>query len=321
MAKPINGTDYSNFLYGTDQNDTINGLGGNDMLSGGLGNDSLNGGDGIDTADYSYADALGQGFHFDARSGALRTGEHDSFDSIENIRGTNSSDTFRGGGNNTFWGRGGDDVFSLAQGSTFHGGDGYDTVSVGSAQVPGGAGITVDLVYGGSGGVAAGTHFSGIECINGSINDDGLFGDDLANDLYGNSGRDTLNGRGGDDDLFGGSDDDILIGGTETDIEHLTGGTGRDTFVYNSRSDSNTTATRTGDFIMDFNTADDLIDLRSLGVRAEDLMITNTIGTDGLHYARVLEDLNHNGVGEGTELSINLIVEGTANVTLADILI
>ena len=72
---------------------------------------------------------------------------------------------------------------------------------------------------------------------------------------------------------------------------------------------------------MDFNVDEDLIDLRTIGVRADDLMITNTIAPDGSHHARVLEDLNHNGVADGTELSINIIVDGTANVTPADVLV
>ncbi len=319
----IFGSRGSDTLLGTSQDDTISGLGGNDVLSGGLGNDALFGGEGFDTADFSHWDVFtGHRFMFDTRSEARRSHdgktERDSLDSIEIIRGTSHADDFSGGG--TFDGRGGDDTFHMSAGSTFHGGEGYDFVFL-DAYAIGGAGITVDLANGGSGGAAEGSRYSSIERVQTGGNDDFLLGDNFGNDLYAMEGRDTLNGRGGDDQLFAGSGDDTLIGGSEIDIERLTGGSGRDTFVYNARNESNTTATRTGDFILDFNANEDLIDLRTLGVSSTDLMITNFTGADGTRLARVLEDLNHNGVADGTELSINIVVQGTAEVSLADVLI
>jgi Ca2+-binding RTX toxin-like protein len=244
--------------------------------------------------------------------GALDSIEEDMLGSIENIIGTNSDDIFRGDatyGNkdNEFWGRGGNDTFEGDLGrDTYHGGFGVDTVDYRLS-----AAINIDLRSGGTGGLADGDRYTGIENAIGSAFNDRIIGNDSDNRLLGGNGDDTIEG---------GIGNDTIISGGETDIEYLTGGAGRDTFVYNLRSDSNTTATRTGDYILDFNTTDDLIDLRLLGVRATDLMITNTV-VGGVHYARVLEDLNHNGVAEGNELSINLIVDGAANVTLQDVLI
>lgn len=58
MAKPIKGTDGSDFLFGTDGSDIIEAKAGDDVISGGKGNDDIDGGLGIDTAVYrgNYSD-------------------------------------------------------------------------------------------------------------------------------------------------------------------------------------------------------------------------------------------------------------------------
>jgi Ca2+-binding RTX toxin-like protein len=190
---------------------------------------------------------------------------------------------------------------------TYHGDDGIDTVDYSYSR----AAITIDLRSGGIGGTAEGDRYTGIERAIGTSFNDSITGTDDDN---------RLSGLAGDDSIFGGGGNDTLISGAETDIEYLTGGTGHDTFVYWNRADSNTTATRTGDYILDFNVDDDLVDLRVLHVDTANLSINNTV-SGGIHYARILEDLNHNAQADANELSINLIVDGTANLTLQDILI
>jgi Ca2+-binding RTX toxin-like protein len=329
---------------GNELDNEITGNAYDNTLIGGFGDDDLDGKGGIDTADYSHWDAVTQGrtVIFDLSpvfgtaerfaegrdwhsptvraygDSSLTRLESDSLLSIENIRGTNAGDIFFGSPtDNEFWGRGGDDTFFGDFGrDTLHGDGGTDTVSYVDS-----LGVNIDLRSGGRGGFAEGDRYTDIENAVGSSFADVIVGTNANNNLFGGDGKDTLDGGLGDDVLDGGTGNDRLISGGEIDIERLTGGEGFDTFVYLARSDSNTTATRTGDFILDFNANEDLIDLRTLGVRATDLMITNSTGADGTRLARVLEDLNHNGVADGTELSINIVVQGTAEVSLADVLI
>ena len=111
-----------------------------------------------------------------------------------------------------------------------------------------------------------------------------LDGDDGADILYGRKGRDSLSeGTGADDlygdrgrdDLTGGDDADKLIGGRGSDTlqggagnDHLWGGTysgdfGEDVFVMHSGMDS--------DYVHDFNTADDVLDLSDMGLTWSDV--------------------------------------------------
>jgi uncharacterized delta-60 repeat protein len=100
----------------------------------------------------------------------------------------------------------------------------------------------------------------GNDTLNGNSGDDlleGGGGDDILN---GGRGNDFLRGDAGNDTLNGGSGNDILLGGAGVDT--LTGGLGRDRFVLYSQSES-------GDFITDFTSGQDLIDLRVLRARPE----------------------------------------------------
>jgi subtilisin family serine protease len=84
----------ANGLNGGEGNDTLDGGFGNDMLDGGFGNDSLIGGAGIDFVTYAAASGaitvnLAAGF-------ALGAGGNDSIFAVENIRGSNESDSLLG---------------------------------------------------------------------------------------------------------------------------------------------------------------------------------------------------------------------------------
>ena len=119
--------------------------------------------------------------------------------SIENLRGSNSKDTFLGDGNgNIFFGRKGNDRLD--------GRDGDDRLLGGDGR---------DVLNGGSG------------------NDD-LSGESGADKLNGGNGNDDLNGGSGGDDLRGGNGADTLIGGGAND--ELRGGAGADTFEFGRNS-------------------------------------------------------------------------------------
>ncbi len=98
---------------------------------------------------------------------------------------------------------------------------------------------------------------TGTGAINGTGNslDNVLTGNTGANTLIGGNGNDTLIGGNGNDILTGGNGNDILTGGNGNDT--LTGGNGNDMFVYNAFSE------RT-DIITDFNTTQDILDLRGV---------------------------------------------------------
>ncbi len=85
--------------------------------------------------------------------------------------------------------------------------------------------------------------FASIEGVIGSTVGDNLTGDALDN---------ILEGRAGNDKLFGGLGNDSLIGGVGTDS--LTGGAGADSFVFTSSAGPR-------DYILDFNTAEDILTL------------------------------------------------------------
>ncbi|MBJ7484675.1 M10 family metallopeptidase C-terminal domain-containing protein [Brevundimonas sp.] len=70
----------------------------------------------------------------------------------------------------------------------------------------------------------------------------------------------NLTGSVGNDTLVGGAFNEIITGGGNFD--NLTGGGGRDTFRYNSATDSQGVL---ADFITDFTSGQDLLDLRPLG--------------------------------------------------------
>lgn len=83
--------------------------------------------------------------------------------------------------------------------------------------------------------------------------------------LQGNDGSDTLSGLAGNDFLIGGSDNDVLIGGAGQDT--LDGGSGNDIFRFLDPSDGATAldgspvGQTTGDFINDFSSGSDKIQL------------------------------------------------------------
>ncbi|MDR7118663.1 calcium-binding protein [Caulobacter sp. BE254] len=90
---------------------------------------------------------------------------------------------------------------------------------------------------------------SGFENLIGSLNNDTLSGDNLANTIFGKGGQDYVSGRGGADALIGGDGNDVLDGGSGAD--YLDGGTGQDAAGYAS-----STAAVTLNFLTNQHTGD-----------------------------------------------------------------
>lgn len=109
-----------------------------------------------------------------------------------------------------------------------------------------------EIVYGGR----------GYDILSGRGGNDSLKGETESDKLYGGAGNDRLDGGAGNDSLNGEGGDDMLYGGVGLGADKLSGGSGKDTFVFKSVKESTPSAR---DTIYDFNRADgDKIDLRSI---------------------------------------------------------
>ena len=203
----------------------IDGAGGNDTITGSNFADDLRGGAGNDT-----------------------------------LVGLSGNDILTGGvGNDIISGGDGDDVIVIAgtdaQGDTFDGAAGTDTISViGTTDVTLAALDTASAsieTWQGNGfgivgtGVANAINLSALTTINGLAYVDGGGGDDvvtgsnLADDLRGGTGNDTLSGLAGDDTLTGGVGNDTLSGGDGDDTFAVTGTEAQgDTFAGGAGSDA-----------------------------------------------------------------------------------
>jgi Ca2+-binding RTX toxin-like protein len=257
LADQTESDDGDDALYGGGGKDTILGGQGDDTLDGGNGDDMLSGQDGVDvfrggagsdTVDYSQESPFQLLVNLETNVASGGTASGDTFDSIENLIGsddridrfigTSAANHFRGqGGGDVFNGRAGNDILDGGNdGDILYGEDGNDTVIGGAGQdyLDGGtgidtvvytgsiAGVTVDLANGtatggdadgpaqivGRGTVIRHDILSGFENAVGSFHDDHLIGDGAANKLYGGSGGDILTGGGGADTLNGGAGKD-----------------------------------------------------------------------------------------------------------------
>ena len=302
----ITGDSGDNVLTGFNGNDTLtgaeginqlNGGNGNDIFIGGTGADVLNGGSGQDTVDYSGSDArvearLGGSQVFD---GGFATG--DSFQGLENIIGSNFSDTLVGNLRaNELTGNGGNDFLNGDRGNdTLLGGDGNDTLIGGFGRdiIDGGDGIdtaryanansraVVDLSMGtGSAGHSFGDVISNVE---------NLFGSNFNDVFTGDAGDNVLNGWNGVDRLTGGEGNDTLIGGA-----------GNDRFIFTDNWDNDT--------ITDFEDGGDLMDFRTV------------TGVDDINDLTIFNDVNGNAVVSFNGDSITLIGIDEADITAADFL-
>jgi Ca2+-binding RTX toxin-like protein len=111
---------------------------------------------------------------------------------------------------------------------------------------------------------------AGDDWLFGGLADDVLYGDAGADLLVGNAGNDVLKGGTGSDELDGGDGNDTLRGDNGADRleggigkDILTGGVGSDTFVF--KAGDSGVGGNNRDYITDFVSSDDKIDITALG--------------------------------------------------------
>ena len=339
-------------VIGSSLNETIVGSPNDNILDGGFGDDRLVGDLGSDTASYISHDAAatviaerdtitlgangGNGSY--VRSGYLFTGgrfhfqtfETDVLVSIENVTGSNHSETINGNElNNVLEGRGGNDVINGGAGSdtyVFNGsGIGTDTLfdSSGADRIVTDA-TAYKMAHVGNdlqitlptGSFTIRNHFAGdpIETFvdgkghtlilaTGLIGGDKagiISGDNTSEYMDGGGGDDYLFGNGGKDQMFGSAGNDYLDGGTGNDIldggsgdDQLFGDKGHDTFVFAPVEPDGLPPG--DDMILDFVHGQDRIDLTAFGITEKQLDQLLGGPGDGAHHHDSLFDF-HGGL-------------------------
>ena len=171
----------------------------------------VGGGDtGIDTVSYANSESPVI-VSLSANIGTRGDAQGDTFENIENLIGSDYTDTLLGDDEpNTLEGGRGSDVLV--------GGAGNDTLYGGTDN---------DILYGDDKSILV--RAGGNDVLYGDAGDDTLNGG-VGNDvLYGGAGNDTLYGGAGNDTLYGGVGNDTLYGGAGTDTYYYAKGDGMDT--------------------------------------------------------------------------------------------
>jgi Ca2+-binding RTX toxin-like protein len=251
----LRGSDHTDTLTGDANPNTIQGGAGDDVMEGKAGADTLDGGAGTDTVSYA-SSAAGVTVSLTSGTGTGGDAEGDGISNVENILGSNFSDTLTGDANpNTIQGGAGDDTIEGKAGADrLDGGAGIDTLSYASSA----AGVTVSLTSGtGSAGDATGDKISNFENVIGSDHDDTIAGDANPNNIQGGAGNDTIDSGAGLDIVDGGSGIDTISYGsassavyvdlslnlgandsTLTSIENIKGSGYSDTLIGNNLSNT-----------------------------------------------------------------------------------
>ncbi len=262
----IVGSTFGDHLVGSSVVNELRGGTGDDLLEGLGGADSLVGGAGTDTASYAHATTgttasltVSGGFTQGVVPVPSGDAAGDTYDSIENLEGSDFSDILIGNGNaNTLsGGEGGDTLEGMAGGDVLNGGGGINTASYEHWEGAFSAGITASLTNPSSNtGDAASDTYRDIQNLKGSNFNDTLTGDSAANSLTGGAGDDQLEGMAEADVLSGGTGSDTAVysqattavtaslmdaandnsgvdasGDTYTSIENLTGSSHDDILV------------------------------------------------------------------------------------------
>ncbi len=259
----IRGTAAGERINGTSGDDVIIGNGGDDDMRGGKGNDTYI----VDSIGDKVTEASGGGLDTVMSSVSYKLGNH-----VENLTLTGGGDIDGTGNskNNVITGNDGSNVLKGGDGNdTIYGGGGTDTIygDAGNDKLYGGSGA--DKLYGGSGD----------DILDGGANADQMWGSS-GNDVYyvddegdvvtesSSQGTDTIYASvnytlgssqerlyltGTDEVSATGNTKDNRIGGNEA-ANLLTGGAGKDAFVFNTALGNGNV-----DTIADFNVKDDTI--------------------------------------------------------------
>ncbi len=332
------GNTADNVLTGGGGNDSLFGGDGADILFGGAGGDTIDGGAGIDWL--RFADANG-GVAMDLETGTGSGGDAagDVISGIEHVSGSDHGDTIVGNnvGDNQLLGLGGDDVLTGGSGHDFllgHGGDdslfggnGRDILrgGEGADYLDGGvsidwvqyndalAGVSLDLMNGGTGGEALGDQFVGVENVLGSGHDDVITGTYMRNLIMAGAGNDTidggdgadvLSGSDGDDQLFGSDGSDVLFGGAGADS--LNGGSGFDWAHYGESTAGVSVDLGAGTGSGGDAAGDTLTDIEFLCGSEHDDVLTGSSGVNLIRGAGGNDTINS---GEGND-----VLDGQAGV-------
>ncbi len=315
-------------LNGNGGGDTLVGGEGNDLLRGGGGNDVVEGGEGIDTISFS---DIGVDVEVTLAADGSGSAEYivngntvtDTFTGIENVEGSANNDTIiaNGAAPNAIDGGAGDDFIAGGGGTDdLSGGEGIDTnsfVNIGAPVVANLAAGTAS--YQPAPGVTVFEQFDGFENLDGSQNNDQLFGDGGDNVLTGNDGDDLLVGRGGGDELFGGEGNDVLQGGGGNDA--LDGGEGIDTADFQDIGVGVTASleddgTGVATYEVNGNTVQDSLTSienltgsendDSLSGNSEDNLLAGGAGNDELSGGDGNDVLRGDEVGSGTAIRVSV---------------
>jgi serralysin len=284
-ADTVVGTAGDDLIVAYSGNDVLQGLAGDDEAYGGRGNDSIDGGDGEDALfGMSGRDTLRGGDGNDFLSGEdILAGFRPVAPAVDKLYGGAGNDRFQADTKDEVYGGSGTDVARLVGTNTtdtvynldFSNVGGTTAARISAAGTFWGdvrlAGIeSVQITVNGalSGSRIIGTSGADVLTIDvgfavdpntittrleGRGGADLLFGSFAKDSLNGGSGDDRILGSGGRDTLIGGSGDDRLTGGAG--VDRLEGGTGGDQFIFDTAEEGATT----GDTIVDFKRADDIL--------------------------------------------------------------
>ena len=222
----ISGQDGDDTLYGDDGWDTLNGNDGDDILIGGNGYDILNGNAGNDILDGGADNDLlygGEG------NDTYLFGFGDGHDYIDDNQGTNTI-TLKATVNAadiSFKRNISDLTLILSDGSTLFIKDGANIQNIANHI------STIKFANGIDSDIDVATLLPTL-ILEGTENDETLYGLSVADTIYGNGGNDALYGEAGDDILAGGAGDDNLYGGYGNDTYLFGFGDGHDYIDDNS---------------------------------------------------------------------------------------
>ena len=294
-ADVLKGSEYADVIQGLDGNDVLYGYLGNDSLLGGKGNDTLFGHDGKDGLNGDAGndvlnggkgdDTLYGGITNDSDSYIINKG--DGFDSIIDLDDTSAKDTIRFikiNESSAKFVRKGEDLIITGYGSST---DSLRIVQYFKSSVYAhnkqfqfaDSTLTLQDMQSGSKRFA----------LNGTVNNETIYGSKVADLIKGLGGNDVLQGYDGNDSLMGGLGHDTLFGGMgndglngESGNDVLNGGKGNDTLYGGTGNDADSYIFYKGDgvdIVVDTDDTSAIDTLRFINVQSSATTFTR-LGAD-----------------------------------------